>query len=563
MLLAGTAAGVESLAIARRSPGYSFAATSGPAAALELAAGWALVLAGSVAFRRPGRRAFGGVLALAGLAWFVSEWNNPGAGSAFVFTAGLVASAAAPVLVAHAVLRYPDRRLDPAERVAVVAGYLGAVALEGFVPALLLDPAGYACSECPANLIAAAHAPAAHDNVLRAATYAGIAWSVLLLCALGRGVVRSSPARRRIVAPILGAAMIYVAAAALDYLHSSERGYLSDDVVDRRLWIARGVLSIVIALATGWAFVRTRLTRSAVARLVVEAADVAAPGGIARALGKTLRDPSLQVRYRRADGRYVDDTGAAIEPATGSAVTRLTRGGETVAELIHRPGLFDGPGAADEIADGAGLAMDNERLQAERRAQLTDLRASRARIVATADAERRRLERDLHDGAQQRLVTLSLGVRLARLRLGADADPAVVARLEDTQVELTAALSELRGIARGIYPRELADEGLPAGLETMAESSPIPISVTAPLAKRLAPQVESAAYFAVSRCVGRCAGDRASVRVTRDGGRLRVEIAAAGLSADLVDVEDRVGALAGTVEVRAPDEIWVELPCES
>ena len=278
-----------------------------------------------------------------------------------------------------------------------------------------------------------------------------------------------------------------------------------------------------------------------------------------------MGDHSLQVVYRLSDGRYVDSVGRTTELDAGRSITRLTRGGSTVAALIHQPGLLDASGAVDEITDSAKLALDNERLHAERRAQLADLRASRARIVTAADAERRRLERDLHDGAQQLLVALSLSVQLARLRLSADADAATP--LDGVQIELAEALRELRAIARGVYPRELADEGLSAGLETLAESSPSAIRVTSLVEERLALPIESAAYFAVAQCVTSMEGDQAAVLVTRQGGRLCVEITGHGLPVDLVDLGDRVGALAGTVDVLSVDgigaRIRVELPCES
>jgi signal transduction histidine kinase len=567
MLFAGAAISFESLTTARRSPGFSFAANSGLAATLELAAGWALIIVGALAFRHPARRPFAAIIATAGGAWFVVDWNSPGVGSALLFTTGLVFYLVCPVLVSHGVLRYPDRHLPAAEAIVLGAGYLSTALLGGVASALAFDPTRHGCSECPTNLLLLSDAPAAFERATRSSTYAGVGWVAALIVLVGIRLVRSAPARRRMVAPVLVPAMVYLGAVGLDYVYSTGRGFLSVEKVDRRLWTAQGVLLILIALGTGWAFVRLRLTRTAVARLVVDAAEAQAPGGLGRALGDALGDRALRVLYLRSDGRFTDSSGRATEPAADQAVTRLTRGDSTVAVLAHRPGLLDAAGVADEIADTARLALDNERLQAERHARLADLRASRVRIVAAADAERRGLERDLHDGAQQKLVALSLGLRLARLRLADGADRATAARLDEAQTEVTAALGELRAVARGLYPRELADEGLTAGLETFAESSAIPISVTSLIEERLPPSIESAAYFAVADCVRRSLGDRASVLVTRDDGLLRVEIDTGTLPSDLVDVEDRVGALAGTVVAEPTDgagnRIRVELPCES
>jgi signal transduction histidine kinase len=330
------------------------------------------------------------------------------------------------------------------------------------------------------------------------------------------------------------------------------RGYLGDDQVDRRLWIAQAGLLIVVALGTGWSFVRLRLTRSAVARLVVDAAGMSGPGGLDKALGAALGDDSLRVLYPIDDGGWADSAGRLVQPSDNQPLTRLVRGDETIALLAHRRGSLDGDGVADEIAGAAALALDNERLQAKQRAQLGDLRASPARIVAAADAERRRLERDLHDGAQQSLVALSLAIRLAQLRVDGRADPDASARLDAAQADVTAALAELRTLARGLYPRELADEGLTAALETLAEGSPRPVTVDSRVDERLPQPVESVAYFAVARRIGAAAGP-ATVSARRAGDRLVIEIEDSDPPGNLVMVEDRVGALAGTVTTQAVD----------
>jgi signal transduction histidine kinase len=144
-------------------------------------------------------------------------------------------------------------------------------------------------------------------------------------------------------------------------------------------------------------------------------------------------------------------------------------------------------------------------------------------------------------------------------------DPLLASRLEKAQAEVSAALAELRSVARGLYPRELADEGLAAGLETFAESSPIPINVAVRSGRRYAQPIEAAAYFVVAHCIGRSAGNRASVKVTCDDGRLLIQIEVNRLHGGLLDLEDRVGALAGTVTAEPIDNagsrIRVELPC--
>jgi signal transduction histidine kinase len=295
----------------------------------------------------------------------------------------------------------------------------------------------------------------------------------------------------------------------------------------------------------------------------MEASRTPRPGGLEVMLADMLGDRSLHVLYPRTGDVWVNGVGAAAAPAPDQAITPVKRGEETVALIAHRRGLLDGPGLVDEIAAAAGLTFDNERLHAETQAQLADLRASRARVVSARDAERRRLERALHDGAQQRLVSLALALRLAALRAGAD--PAVAPRLTEALAEVSGALAELRTLARGIFPRELADEGLGAALETLAEGRAVEVDSVP--GRRHEPAVETAAYFVVARAVARCS-DRATVTVTDQGHKLRVEVVGTAMEpAEWIELEDRLGALDGSLSVepgpRNLTRIMAELPCGS
>ena len=219
------------------------------------------------------------------------------------------------------------------------------------------------------------------------------------------------------------------------------------------------------------------------------------------------------------------------------------------------------PGSLEEVGAAARLALDHERLQAELHAQLEALRASRARTVEAGDAERRRLERDLHDGAQQRLVVLSLGLRL----LGVGSAQAA-GRVGTAQAELRGALEDLRELGRGIYPAVLVDEGLAAAVDSLAEEGSVPI-VVGPMPPRAASPRRRGRRI-LPRRRGPQAEPRGGRRVREGEGRLVVEIAATGtLEDDLTDLEDRIGALDGelTVERSAGDRLAVraEVPCGS
>jgi signal transduction histidine kinase len=211
------------------------------------------------------------------------------------------------------------------------------------------------------------------------------------------------------------------------------------------------------------------------------------------------------------------------------------------------------------------LSVENEGLRAEAMAQLHALQASRARIVETADSARRRLERDLHDGAQQRLLALSYDVRLARAGTADDDDPELVSMLDRAAVDTEVALEELRELAHGIYPAILTEAGLGPALETLADEAPLPVELGGLPPGRATPGVERTAYVVVDEAIGDAArrgatwlrghvrreADRLVVAIEDDGGP-RIE--------RLVHLLDRVGALGGNVDV-GDTTLRAELPC--
>jgi signal transduction histidine kinase len=567
VLVAGLALGVFSLAVARGGAGYSFGGSSAFAGAAELVAGYALLAVGVTAWMRPGQARLGVILVAASFAWFLLEWSNPAAGSV-VFTTGLVLYAAAPPLVAHAMLAYPDGRVGWwLGRLGLALAYAGSVLVLGLLAAAVFDPASEGCAQCPRNLllVAGGSSSSAYGSVNRAGVYLGLTWSLLVILLAAGGLVRSTPARRRQAAPVVVAGCAYLGLVAADFARSLHRGFLGTDGLDRRLWLGEAAALCVVSLAVSWAWVRARRTRSALARLVIELAESPPPGGLRDVLAGVLHDRSLVLAYPLAGGRLADARCRAVE-LTGE-VTPIVRGGQQVALLSHRPGLLAEPALAEEVAAAARLALENERLQAEARFQLEELRASRSRIVQSGDAERRRLVRDLHDGAQQRLVTLSLALRLARTRLGRDPDLALAERIDLAGAELRAALADLRELAQGIFPVILAEEGLSAAVEALAEAAPIPLEITTLPDERLGSSVEATAYFVVSEAVRRCAAGTLKVSAARRNGRLVVEVEGDSAPAEITDLQDRVGALDGSVAVvHGPDGrraiLQAEIPCE-
>ena len=397
--------------------------------------------------------------------------------------------------------------------------------------------------------------------------------------------------------------LLALAAAAAAAAHRATGDDSVAEPAAQALWLAQAAGLAAIAAALGWGELARRRRRDALAAVTAQVASSPAPGGLRDALARALGDPSLELGYPLGGGgTLVDADGAEVRMGGGGTLvdadgaevrmtagpgreqTRLTVGGRTLAVAGHRAGLLDDPALAGALAEAAGLALEHVGLTAELAARLRQVRASRAGVVAAGDAERRRLEQDLHDGAQQRLAAIALNLQLA------EAGAADRERVSDAQEHLRAALDELRALAHGIFPRALAGDGLGAALEDLAEEAARPLRVehAAPPAPAV---VEATAYLVVA-AVARdgagvetaAAGDRlragagrASVATAGDRLRARrggvsVATAAAG-GRLLVTVEgdapplspallDRVDALGGTLEQR-PGTLRLELPCES
>jgi signal transduction histidine kinase len=564
LAVVGVAAGLLSLVVARDDPGYSIVGDSALARAALLGAGWALIGVGVVSWlRRPDSR-FGLLLAAVGFAWFLPEWNNPGVGSAAAFTLGLCLYAACPPFAAHAVLAFPAGRLaSRVERVLVVSAYIGSLLVLGLAPALLLDPQAHGCNECPRNLVLVADRAELADDLTRAGVYAAVVWSLALASLIAARLATATRGARRPRGGVLVAGGAYLTLVAITFAVSLDRGSVSTGTPERRLWLGEAAALLGVALGVAWGWLRLRRARQAVAGLVVDLAASPPPGGLRDALAQIVGDPTLIVAYAVGPNgrRMVDVRGRQVELPADREETTLLRDGRPVAVLSHAPGLLDDAQLIEEVSDAGRLALENERLQAEIRAQVEELRASRVRVVEAVDRERKQLERDLHDGAQQHLVGLSLSLRLLRQRFPDDC------ALHEAEIELQEGIRELRELAHGIFPAVLADDGFAAAVEALAEEARVPIRVGALPGERFHPLVETVAYAVVAEAAD-AATAPLTVRALRSGGALVVEVEADGFDRiDVVGLEDRVGALGGSF-VREPVEgagvkLRAELPCES
>jgi signal transduction histidine kinase len=304
----------------------------------------------------------------------------------------------------------------------------------------------------------------------------------------------------------------------------------------------------------------------------------AAPAGPVREiLAESLGDLTVAVAYWLPDrGVFVDEAGQPVElphPGSGRAWTAIERDGQPVAAIVHDAALDTTPELVQAAATASSLAIDNERLKADLRARLEELRVSRLRIVEATDAARRRIERDLHDGAQQQLVALALELRLLRMRT---ADPDLQPLVDGMSARLTAALEELRTLARGIHPAILTDRGLGAALADLASRGSLVVRPVVEVDGRLPPAIEAAVYFLVAEGLTNVAKyaavQSARVVVRREGDDVVVLVAddgAGGASIEggtgLRGLQDRLAAVDGTLRIDSPPgrgtTLLARVPC--
>jgi len=533
---------------------------SGPRTAADLALAWGLVMASLVVLERPRWRQARWLLAATAFALLGAdlEWAD----SHVLWTLGFVTEGLWAAFLAQLVLTFPEgRSWSGVARLAIVGAYT--VTFGGQLVGALVAP------EARDVLSIASHSNASH-TIDRAQELTAAALAVIVLfLVLQRGHGLRGPTRR-MQGPLLLAAAT-TALAGLVWL-----GWViaADARVPTVETIARAVALTVplgIVAGIGW----SRIRRPQASELVVELRREAA-ATMRERLARALGDPTLDLAYRLHDARYVDADGRPLELPDGSerALTTITAAGEEIAVLIHDPALLDDPALVESVRATAALVLENERLAAEVRSQLAEVRASRGRIVAATDAERRRIERNLHDGAQQRLVTISVALGLEASR----ADAAAAQALSRAQDEVEEAIAELRELARGIHPTLLRDEGLTAAVETLARRAPVSVTVQSTVRERLPEQVELAAYFVVSEAltniVKHASAAEASVLLEREPAALRVTVTDDGTGgarvkpeSGLAGLHDRLEALDATLSISSEagqgTTICATFPCGS
>jgi PAS domain S-box-containing protein len=692
-------------------------------AALILLTGWSFIATGLIAWARRPENRVGRLMVVTGFLAFLGALAE--ANASLPFTLGVALGNASVAVFAHLLLAFPSGRLGSRfRRVLAGALYIDLIGLQ-VLWMLFADFRETGCEDCVAGGV---HEPAllAENAFLvytsdRAANIVegvqnatGIGLALVVAAILVRRFRTASVPARRALAPVL----LSGAAAVVLFLLVLATFLVWDGVAPALRWLALAAYaSVPIAFLIG--VMRGRLARSAIGSFVIELGDTTGPGDLGTMLSRALGDPSLELAYRRADGRFVDRDGRRVqlpEPGSARVATMIERNDRSVAALIHDRSLQENPELIEAVTAAAALALENERLQAELRARLDELErerdflstvanvtpsflcvidtegriirfnrafeqatghvdgpemrgrffwdvfaapedrdsvrervtdpareesivehenvwiagdgrrmsvawsraplvdeegrarflvcgvdiserlrqqqelrrlygevqrraeelhASRARIVEASDFERRRLEQNIHDGAQQRLVALALHLRLAASRL--EGDPAEARRfLTSASAELAEALQELSELARGIHPAVLAEHGLAPALESLAARASLPVELAPLPEERLPNAVEAAAYYLIAEALTNAEryahATRATVSVSRTNGTAVVRVADDGIGgADpergtgLRALADRVETLAGRLVIDSPPgqgtTITAEIPC--
>src|SRR5262245_20474395 len=558
------------LAVAR-GPGRftTYAGRSGLAATLTVPAGLALVLAGLITLLTGRAKRIGYLALVAGFVWFAPVWVGWQVGPPLVRSLGMLVAGLTFPLLLHLVLATPTGRLGSTAGQALVWAVYAVAVLAAIGLALFRDPYldPNCWANCTDNVILLRSFPALARGIVVTDRWFMTAAAAALVVVCGRRIRIESGPNRRVQLPVVSPAIL-LAAAIIAHAIAVQRIPLEDPSNAAFLVIfdIESAAVILLAAGLGWVAVRAMAQRQALARIVRSVGEAPVPGSLESALRRALGDPRLRIAYWLPDSRrYVDANGRPMNQpvaARGRMITTLVDGDYQIAVVSHAAEL---PRLDREIGAAMRLGIENERLQAQLLSQLDELQASRARIVEKGDAERRRLERDLHDGAQQHLLALSYDIRLARAS-AVDSGDARTGTVMEEAIELAqTCLNELRELAHGIYPAILTEAGLGPALATLADGASLPVEVRDATRGRFPPAVETAAYLLVAGgledAATRGAG-LATVSISSSEGCLVLSIDDDGAEpkSSMDHMADRVGALGGTMTVE-PSGIRAEFPC--
>jgi signal transduction histidine kinase len=564
---AGVAAGAAAAWLAAHQPPDR---PTEPDAVLTLVVGASLIGCGLASWRSGPENRLGPVMVITGFLWFAGQLSEASApwlytfGSAiqYVWAAGLV----------YLLLSFPSGRLRGRLDRALIWATAGLFCMQ-LVAMRYGNKAGIRCPGCPDNLLQVVHDNHKAQAWLNLERLLGGIVIATVVTVLVTRWLRSSPAQRRAVAPVLVAGSVSLVALVWTVTFDLLGDPLSS--LPATVWF---YTSATVPIAVLYVFLQRRLARGMVAGLVVELGTQSPSGDLRDALARALGDPSLELAYWfPAEKCYVDGDGRPVALPDADSARRATfveRYGQPIAALLHDPVLEHDAELVSSVCAAASLALENERLQAELRARLVELQASRARLVEATDVERRRIERDLHDGTQQRLVSIAMSLGLLESKVPAEgvAQPLV----RETREALALALAELRELTHGINPPLLTERGLGAALDELCRRAALPTHLDLAIDRRLSDQIESAAYFVASEAVANAAkhshGNEIRMAAADEGTCLTLEVTDDGIGgattaggSGLRGLADRIEALGGRFTVSSPPgrgtTLRAEIPC--
>jgi signal transduction histidine kinase len=530
----------------------------GAYAGLTLAIGWGFTGTGLYVWRRRPGNNIGPLMTAVGFSGFLKAlaFSN----DSVVFTIGSLGEVLIYAVLVHLLLSFPSGRLESRlDRLLVAVGYFNTIVIQ-LAAFVFADPAKEGCALCPANPLLITHSHAAR---VMSAAQLDIAVALLgaVVAVLYRRWRGGTPSQGRAFAPVVavGSLTFVVLMTAL----IAEQADLSSNVAYvLSLALFGSIACLPVAFLLG--LLRSRFSQAeAISSLVGQIGGGGGRGALREALAEALGDPSLQVAYWVPDqGAYVDTEGRPMRldpPPEGKIATTIEHEGRRVAAIVHAAELEERRELVRTVGAAAAMTLRNERLDAELRAKVTELQASRYRIVQAGYEQRRRLERDLHDGAQQRLMALGINLRLVRDLIAREPEQAVEL-LGASLHELGEATAELRELARGIHPAVLTNRGLEAAIKGLASRSPVPVEVLETPEDRLPSSIESAVYFVVAEALTNAAryarAHRVTVSVVRHNGNVHVEVSDDGVGGADVEhgsglrgLQDRVAALEGRLEL--------------
>ena len=542
-----------------------------------------LVFAGLVAWDRRPANPTGRLLVLAGYLWYVGSLLDIFPPASWVAYVAWVFRGFYDPLIAFVVLSFPRAKLETRADRFAVAALTGVLMTRAVWRMIGTQPGSGIPRQAPTNpllIVRDIETYLAVDVWLFLAL--GIALVIVSVMAVRRWL-RLPAGAHRVTDPVLAGGALWAFLSGLYAIAEWAHWWLHTDVLpwDGPGWsisYAFRTLAPLGLLIGAW---RLRSGTAAVVDLVSAKDGPPRGQGLERSLRRALGDPTIELLYPAGNGSWSDLAGeprtlpAADDPAR--AATILETEARPTGAIVHDAALLADPGLVNTVAAVVRLAMDNEQLRADLVEQLDEVRASRTRIVDAADAERQRVERDLHDGAQQRLVALAVSLRTIRVRIGTSLTPEVADELDKASGEVRAAIDELRELARGLDPAILRTAGLRAALESLAARSPVPVELDLVLDGRLPGRAEATAYFVVAESLANVAKHAGAtvVRLSAAGtdGHLRLEVADDGAGgadpagAGLRGLADRVAAVDGILDVVSPPgggtRVVATIPCGS